>query len=450
MKSIRLRLLVALLSLFTLFWLITILATYVESRHEIEELFDAELAQSAAVLSEIALDNIRHRYEDEEQDKTLKREVYGHRYEKRIAFQVWNNSTLLLRSLSAPQESMSDEFGYRDVTINKKKWRVFGLRINGSQRIVVGEQYDVRNELIYKITRDALYPLLMVLPVLALSIWLGVSRNLRPLQRITDEVAQRSPRQLEQVDGSQAPKEIQPLVSALNNLLTRLGDAFNRERQFTSDAAHELRTPLASLKTQAQVAQRSTDDRERARALDNIVKSVDRATHLLEQLLTLARLEPQVAAEQLTPVSLAPLLTESLAQLSSYAEQKHIQLSLQESGGCRVMGNATALQIMVRNLVDNAIRYSPDHAEVSVTLTRQNDELCLTVNDTGPGIAEAERQRIFDRFYRGEDPKAQGCGLGLAIAQRIARLHQASIELATPASGTGLDVIVCLPCCDVG
>jgi two-component system sensor histidine kinase QseC len=446
MKSLRLRLLVTLLSFFIILWLITTLAIYLESRHEIHELFDAELAESAAVLSEFALDTIRKRDARVNSEHLLEFERYGHQYQKKISFQLWENGSLLLRSASAPRKIMGKTMGYSDVHINDRKWRIFVLPLDKNQKIIVGERYDVRDELIYKIAQGTLYPLVVVLPLLALSIWLAVTRNLRPLERITDEVTRRSPRLLKEVQVTHAPVEIRPLVEALNSLLRQLNDAFQRERQFTSDAAHELRTPLASLKTQVQVAQRATTDEEKQRALSNIIQSVDRATHLLEQLLSLARLEPEVASQQLVAINPAPVVTEVMAQLAGMAHQKQVELELADTGSCDILANEAAIHMLTRNLVDNAIRYTPERGTVTVKLQRTDDRLQLSVIDTGPGISQQEASRIFDRFYRGEHGDSQSCGLGLAIVQRIVALLNADIQLSTPETHTGLQITISFQC----
>jgi two-component system sensor histidine kinase QseC len=332
------------------------------------------------------------------------------------------------------------------VHISGKKWRVFGLPLDNNQSIIVGERYDVRNELIYKITRDSLYPLVVGLPLLALSIWLAVTSNLRPLQRITDEVTRRSPQLLKEVQVTHAPVEIRPLVEALNILLRKLNEAFQHERQFTSDAAHELRTPLASLKTQVQVAQRATSEAEKQRALLNIIEGVDRATHMLEQLLSLARLEPEVALQHLIPINPHPVVTEVMAQLAELAHQKHIELELVARDSCEILANEAAVHILVRNLVDNAIRYTPEHGMVTVNLQKAGDSLELIVTDTGPGIRQQDAHRIFDRFYRGEHGDSHSCGLGLAIVQRIVSLLDARINLSTPETHMGLQVCVSFKC----
>jgi len=442
MRSIRSRLLAWLLILFSVIWVLVTLLTYLEARHEVEELFDAQLAQSAAVLAEIGLSSLDAR------GSSLEQAVYGHPYEKKIAFQIWSRSSLLLRSLNAPVRPLAEVPGYSDRLLDGSKWRVFSLVLEDEPRhIYVGERYDVRDELIVQVTLDALYPLSLALPALALLIWLGIGRGLAPLTRIAREVAARSPNNLEPVAGSAAaPQEVQPLVAALDDLFARLQSAFERERRFTSDAAHELRTPLASLKIQAQVALRAREQAQRRHALQQIIEGVDRSTRLVSQLLTLARLEPEASAEALVPVELRDLAVEAIEELTPIARRKGIAVQLDSEGAGRMLGHPTALRVLIRNLLENAILYSPEGSEVEVAIVESPRGFELSVRDNGPGIAPEEVPLVFNRFYRGSsEPGVVGSGLGLSIVRRIADIHGAEIQLDTTPSGRGLQVRVGLP-----
>jgi two-component system, OmpR family, sensor histidine kinase QseC len=276
-------------------------------------------------------------------------------------------------------------------------------------------------------------------------VWWGVGRGLVPLARIATEVAQRSPSNLQPVVAEVVPSEIRALVDRLNDLLARLREAFELERRFTADAAHEIRTPLASIKTHAQVAQRTAADAQRHQSLEQVVDGVDRATRLVEQLLTLARLDREALEGEFVTVPLGALAAEVLAALRPEADAKRITLALQIEGRAEVKGHPLALGIMFRNLVDNAIRYTPDGGMVEVKVACVGQRIALSVADNGPGIAHAERTRVFDRFYRGKSANAFGCGLGLSIARRVAELHNASITLADSPSGRGLQATAWLP-----
>lgn len=449
MTSLRRRLLVILLALFAAAWVVLAAFSYRNARHEIEELFDAELAQSARVLLALT----QHELEEPgEMDPGSELGVIpadtlvGHRYEKKIAFQVWLGERLLLRSPSAPDTPLAQSLGFSDRTIGGNPWRVFALRGDRADvRVEVGERDDVRNELVRDIVRDLLWPFLLTLPVLALLIWTGVGRGLAPLKRTAAEIGRRSPQQLEPLPVGGAPSELRPVVDSLNKLLARLDDALESERRFTANASHELRTPLAGLKAQAQVAARTHDETERAQALAQLVRGVDRATRLVEQMLTLARLDPGEAATRYELVELAPLLAEILAEYGAAALERGIELALAEGSEGAVLADRAALGVLLRNLVDNAIRYTPGPGQVEAGARTHGREVVLWVEDSGPGIPPDERARVFDRFYRLTGTEAAGCGLGLSIVRRIALLHGAEIALGEASAGGGLRVEVRFP-----
>ena len=436
MKSIRARLMVLLLTTYLVSWLLVVVAVYIESTHEVEEVFDAELAQTAAFLAELATRTVDPSISTEHQ---LEREVYGHRYEKKIAFQIWQHDRLVMRSANAPQVAMSGQPGFSDQKLEHQRWRVFMLESPGDNRVIyVGERYDVRDELTQEITANSLYPMIAALPVIGVLLWFGIARGLAPVRRVAQAVSARSPQNLDPInDTARIPSEIRPLVRSLNELFQRLAWAFERERRFTGDAAHELRTPLASIKTQSQVALRAQGEEERRHALKQIEAGVSRTTRLVEQLLTLARLDPDAASQQRETVDLQQIAAETLAEISPLALEKGIELSLDADTPVRSSGYPTALGVMTSNLVRNAIQYTPAGGQVMVAVaTNELGQPCLNVTDTGPGIPEEERPRVFDRFYRGTGQHtAIGSGLGLSIARRIAELHGAEIELLAAPGG---------------
>lgn len=284
----------------------------------------------------------------------------------------------------------------------------------------------------------------MVFPMLALLIWFGIGAGLRPLLQLKQEVKQRTANQLVPLATADVPEEVLPLVTALNDLFTRLEDAFESERRFTADAAHELRTPLAALKIQAQVAMRSSDIAERNTALENVLRGVDRATRLVQQLLTLARVDPETAVASFSQVNLQALTASVMADLEPLAHAKQIEMLLEEGLAAYVFGDDAQLSLLLRNLLDNAIRYTPAGGLVSVRVTDLNG-VHLEVRDTGPGIPEAEREQVLQRFYRIAGSGEEGSGLGLSIVRRIADLHGARMELSNNAAGEGLLVQVIWP-----
>jgi two-component system sensor histidine kinase QseC len=280
--------------------------------------------------------------------------------------------------------------------------------------------------------------LLLTLPLLAVLVGWGVRRGLRPLDRAAQDVAQRSPTNLEPLTLQGAPVEIAGLIEHLNTLLARVRDALEREQRFTSDAAHELRTPLAGIRTHAQVALRTDDNRQRRRATEEVMVGVDRATHLVEQMLALARLERDAIEGDFQPVELGSLAAEVIATQEAEAAARHITIRLETETRTPVAGNPMALAMIIRNLVDNAIRYTPAGGAVAVRIRERDGALVLTVTDSGPGIPPEQREPLLARFRRGATGGAAGCGLGLSIVKRVVDLHRARLTLATPPGGRGL------------
>ncbi len=441
MTSLRLRLVLLLSAGLGMAWLVAAWFTHLESREEINSLFDAQLAQSAQVLLGTTHHELHERIEREDDEVLV-----SHEYEQKLAFQILDEKDLLLRSTVAPETAMaSDKEGYSETIVNGESWRVL-TRWDARHEfmIQVAEPLAGRESLARHITLKMLLPTFVVLPVLALLIWIGVGAGLRPLQQLRQEIKRRTANRLEPVAMIGVPEEVAPLVLALNDLFDRLQQAFEGEQRFTADAAHELRTPLAALKTQAQVALRSTDETERRIALNNVLRGVDRSTRLVEQLLTLARVDPETAATDYKQVDLHGLAAKVVADLEPLAHTKQIEIALEESSACSVLGDDVQLGLLLRNLLDNAIRYTPAGGHVTLTL-RDSNGVTLEICDTGPGIPETEREQVLQRFYRISGSGEEGSGLGLSIARRIAELHGARLELHENDAGSGLLVKVLWP-----
>lgn len=451
MTSIRRRLLVGLLGTLLLVWALTGIWVYRDAHHEVEEVFDAHLAQYARVLLSLVSQSARDGGEVELQRVfPFTAEAYvqgldgaplGHKYERKLAFQLWSDDgELLLRTPEAPmllQPPASE--GYAAARFGGHNWRLFSLRDPyAGLAVQVAERDDVRGDMIGKIVRQQLAPALVALPVMALLIWFGIGRGLQPLQRVTREVTRRAPDQLEPLREDDAPREIAPLTAALNELFRRLDRAFARERRFTADAAHELRTPLAGLKTQAQVALGADDPAGREHALRQILRGVDRASHLVQQLLTLARLEPDTVQAgqglELRPLDLRPLVEEVVEQVaaSAAAQGQALQTRLES---VQVAGDVAALAVLTANLLNNALRYTPAGGRVELRLSDDGAGARLEVADSGPGIPPEQRERVFERFYRGLGHGYGGSGLGLAIVRQIAALHHAEVVLGEATLG---------------
>lgn len=368
----------------------------------------------------------------------------------RYQFQLLDkNDKLILYSPNAPRIPVASKHqGFSNENIKGETWRVFTTHdYEQNLTFVVAEHFKKRYSLARRIFADDLYLMLLVYPLSGLLIWIIIGRGLKSIQRVTEEVAQRAADRLEPVDIENVPSEIKPLIDELSKLFLRLKQAFEREQRFGGDAAHELRTPLAALKTQAQVALKSTNMEERQMHLQQVLTGVDRCTHIIQQLLTLSRMNPEaVNLENPIKVDVSKSAAEVIAQIAPAAIDKKIDIELITQGAnFDIMGNPTALHALVRNLVDNAVRYTPENGQVKVFIIQTDNLLTIKVIDNGPGIPPELRTRVFERFFRILGTNTQGSGLGLAIVLQITKLHQGNVTLGIPESGVGLEVEVSIP-----
>ena len=367
----------------------------------------------------------------------------------RYKFQLWDgDGKLLLSSEKVPTTPLINKPGLSDKIINGQKWRTF--TIYDSKRgviLVLAEQYSARHTMIHDMLVSDTYLTLFIYPLSGMFIWLIIGSGLKSIRFFAKEMAERAADHLDPVDLNEVPVEISPLVDELNKLFLRLQQAFEREQRFAADAAHELHTPLAALKTQAQVALKTTDPQECYMHLKQVIASVDRCSHVVQQLLTLCRLSPEtIMPEHFIQVSLSRIAAEVIAQLVPQALLKQIEIELiAKEADYMLLGNTTGLHVLIRNLVDNAIRYTPVGGLIKVLIFNKLDSIVLQVIDNGPGIPDKLRARVFERFFRVLGTNAQGSGLGLAIVEQIAKLHKGSISLDTPEKGTGLQVEVRFP-----
>ena len=432
--SLRRRLLLPLLGGVTIFWLATLGLSFVETHHEIDELFDAQLVQTAQTLLAIA--------SHEEGDVAEIGEA-EHKYQQKLSFQIWSaNGSMVLHSSNAPQSPMTSDNGFSE----QRGWRYYSQWDGARQfQVQIGESHEIRDELVSEIAWQMLLPALFGLPLLGIWVWLATRHGLAPLNAVAAQINHRGPSHLDALAPARAPLEIKPLLVALNDLFQRVEQTLENERRFTADAAHELRTPLAALAAQAQVAQRSNSDAERQHAIEQLRVGVDRAAHLVDQLLTLARLDPEQAFSDVHPLQLKALTEEVCAAHGAAAVAKQIALEL-DAVDALVTGNRTMLQVLLRNLLDNAIRYTPVGGRVGVTLSAAESAVVLRISDSGPGISAEEHELAFRRFHRGAAGQDQaGSGLGLSIVQRIAELHGARLALSVGEGGRGLAVSVTFP-----
>jgi two-component system OmpR family sensor kinase/two-component system sensor histidine kinase QseC len=332
--------------------------------------------------------------------------------------------------------------GYADLTLRGQTWRAYGLQ-TADGVIQIAQPANVREALARAAAERVVIPLILLLPIMIGAVAWIVSRGLLPLRFVAAEVQRRDARSLAPLGTDHLPSEIEPLVSELNRLLERLQRAFSAQRAFIADAAHELRSPLTALRLQLQLLDRARDEAERFEARARLGAAVERAIHLAEQLLSLARSEPEAAIE-FERVDLAAVAAEGVKDTHDLAIAKNIDLGLDAASDLYIQGNREALRTLVRNLVDNAVRYTPPGGSVQVRCSCTSGEAVLEVNDTGPGIAPADRERVFDRFYRRAAAQEGGTGLGLAIVKAIAERHGAQVDLGE-APGGGLRVRVIFP-----
>jgi two-component system sensor histidine kinase QseC len=357
---------------------------------------------------------------------------------------LWrDDGHLLFRSDNAPLDRMTKTMGYSDNADEQGKgWRNYHVHdTSHGVKIIVSEPHDFRAKLVRNMVIAAATPLALGLPVLFLLLWFSIRKGLHPLATLSQEISKRQPNNLTLIDARSVPDEVQPIVTALNDLLTRMGQTLDHERRFTDDAAHQLRTPLAAIQAQLYVARHTQAEAPRQLALEQMQHSVERGIRLVNQLLTLARLDPKQVRPEFQSLRLEKIAETICAELAPLALQREQSLELvAEPDLPPVSGNADMLAMLLSNLVDNAIHYTPRGGNILIDLQADGSGVQLSVCDDGPGIAPGQRHQVFERFYRIAEQSQPGTGLGLAICKRVADLHHASLTLADGLTGRGLCV----------
>ena len=435
MKSIRKRILVRVLGLLLVSTLIMGWASHHDSTHEVEELFDAQLGQSARVLIGL-LGASQGQIPTEQLAQALletsgEHPKLGHRYESKLAFQVRNaEGRVIARSFNVPPLTAADwKPGFADLQQAQHQWRSYVLESPDSGLAVwVGERSDVRGELVDKIVRGTLVPDLLGIPLLVLLVWFAIGSGLKTLDELARLIRLREPNSLQPIVLSDLPQELEPVQAALNRMLEQLHQLLAREQRFIADAAHELRTPLAVLKIHAENAMQANEPAERDQALQHLRRGVERATRLISQMLTLARLADD-QQRQRVPVALLQSCRDAVAELLPLALRRDQELELVSDGSLpeQVEMEPGSLGMLLQNLVGNAIQHTPDGGRILISLQQQADQLVLRVEDSGSGVAPADRERLLERFHT--QGNSQGAGLGLSIVQRIIERHQGSLLL---------------------
>lgn len=454
MKSIRTFLIVVLISTITLVTFVAALRGYQSSLKEAERLFDAELMQQLHLLGDLVdvnaakpgrADPQRYRIDPA---PYLSLTVFDEQYRTETAFQVWSaRGELLLKSEAAPQFPLAAlRAGFTDVNFQGYRWRAL-VDFNGATQrwIVVAQRHDIRYALADSIILESLLPLVAWLPLLALLIWAIVGFGLKPITALAAQIREKEVTDLSPVALNDVPAELLVLARSVNELFRRLAASFARERRFSADAAHELRNPLAALKIHAaNLAAESGAPSDTALQLN---RGIDRLSRLVEQLLTLNRVAPDHYMAQRSRLDLHEAAGRAIADIYPQLQKRRQSIAL-EGGRTPLYGDPFGIEILLQNLLGNASKYTPEGGDISVHVGIENGAPLLRVCDSGPGIPAEERARVFDRFYRvGGDRHAsntQGSGLGLSIAQQIAELHGARIELGDAPAG-GLAVSVYFP-----
>jgi two-component system sensor histidine kinase QseC len=419
------------------------------TRHEIDNIYDAQLINEANVLWGLLqrpllrpTDDPPRRIDDIDfkMDNQLEFNEDADDYADAHMVRAWKDGKIQIFSSTAFQADMPQQkAGFHIIVYKGERWRVYTLPIpNTTIAMEVGEKIALRDTLVANILRNLILPLFVLLPIIAFLIWLGINRGLAPMRDFVRHIRLRSPDDLSAIPNVNLPLDLLPLGISINHLLEKLGHSLNLERRFSDLVAHELRTPQAGVKLLLQMLRDTDDDTERSAIVADLVSSNDRAMHLIEQLLRLARVSHHPL--NVGPVPLYHLVASVVAGFGSRITAKQLDLSLQGSEEALVATDESLLRLMISNLIDNALKYTPAAGKVEIAVAAENDGWLLSISDTGPGIPEDQRQAVFQRFYRVDSPKEDGSGLGLAIVADVASRLSAVVDLSTPPWGYGLEV----------
>jgi len=438
-RSIRTYLLLALLATITAVIFLSLLHGYRSSLSKTDTLFDERLTSLAGIIA-----NANH--------DTQPRTEHPISLNDSVFFQIWdNNKTLIARSNNAPSKQLySNAFtvGFRDVNFDDARWRTFIHYDNILQRwIITGERFDLRYEIADSIVLSAIMPTALAIPFAGFIIWIAIGYGLKPLRELTQQLSRKKADDLSSISLNNRPVELDQLVTTTNDLLARLNAAFIREQQFSADAAHELRTPISALKVQLHnlISTPGFSDNNIAPLQEGVV----RMAHVVEQILALYRHSPDQSAQSMSSVDLVTIAQTAISNEYVQLEAKHQQISLTGDASCIISGNQFALESLLQNLILNAHKYTPSDGNILVHIELEDNHIALSVEDSGPGIAEKNHERVFERFYRIDgDQHASGtlgCGLGLAIVKHIAVMHHATISLGKSPTLGGLKINLQFP-----
>lgn len=395
---------------------------------EVDEVYDATLAQYAREIDHLTREGVFGTVGDVAENSTAKPK---HKYERKIMFRIFQDGRLVARSsFTDGLENTVMAPGYYDRTIEGKRWRIFVLAANEKGRIIeVGNRYGIRYEMIRQLILCLLVPAILFLVAAMYLVWWGAARSLKQLVALSGQVDARDVNDMTPIVDATIPAEVQPLLSALNRLFARVSDSFSREKEFTDNAAHELRTPLAAIKTQAQVIEKSEKLSAAGQAgFTNLQNAIERASNMVDSLLAFSRV--QGGKHEFLPVDFTQLVRQEVDELLRFTSWRGRRVDVDLAPDVVVSGSTQGLSILVRNIVTNALKFTPDSGVVKVFVSRDARGVNLRVSDTGPGIPDAQKEKVFDRFFKGQKSNASGSGLGLSIVKSIADMHGAEIALS--------------------
>jgi two-component system sensor histidine kinase QseC len=449
-NSIRVRLFAVLLLATGAVWLSAVAWIYLSTQAQVEKVLDARLQEAARMVNSLITDRridvasaVRTAVEG-----TKDFEIAETPYDRQLSCQIWSLSGVLVgQSEGAPQQPLaSHESGFQETSINGVDWRVYAV-VNEKLgvRVLVGDSLDLRRKLIDNVVKGLLLPVGLILPILAALIWISVGRGLRPLRRLATGLAQRSADDLHPIAAEGSPSELQPVARSLNGLFARVRESRERERNFTAFAAHELKTPLAGLRTQAQVALASRDPENRDRALGRIIQGVDRSSRLVRQLLDLAEAEIGKDPAETSPARIPQILDDVADSLRGVAAGKDVRLDIApEFADLVLLRGRELMTVALRNVLENAFQYAPSGTAVRCWPEQADERFLIRIRDEGPGMSETEIMRAGDRFFRGAAATGVGSGLGLSIVDAAMRNLGGTASLDAVADG-GLTATLSVP-----
>lgn len=436
MNSIRKRVLISFLSILALGTIAVCISTYLGIRHEMDEVYDANMRQLALMASSLPLADIN----SHASETASKEWPHG---EEEFLIQVWEDGKLEYSSHPAADFPLQDNTGHGRTFFHDKRWGYYQENIQ-RHIVQVSQELHFRRDVIREVYNAVIIPVLIQFPLLSILVWFFVGYGFRPLERISALIQSRTAHFMEPISPEDAPKEIQALVIALNDLLYRLKVSLETQRQFTADAAHELRTPLTAVRLQLDLLKRADKPEDRIEAVETLERGVDRSIRLVQQLLELARQEPDNEIRSFAKVDLDPIVKNAVLESRVVADKKAITVDIAFEN-VAVMGDTTSLAVLISNILTNALTYTQIGGEVSIKTYHDAGSPILEIADNGIGIAPENHVRVFDRFYRVVGTETTGSGLGLSIVKNIAERHGATIQLSTGIGGKGTSFRLIFP-----